>query len=106
VIVDVLLNPLGVDPTEFVGLVVFVEMLADLGFVREGSLTQYGQSGIDYAFEESGEKSGTTDRSWPLLGSFLVDDRGCLGRSDRLTFLEKILNLVSTVHLLDDAVVV
>jgi len=39
VIVDVLLNPLGVDPTEFVGLVVFVEMLADLGFVREGSLT-------------------------------------------------------------------
>ena len=39
VVVDVLLNPFGVDPTEFVGLVVFVEMLADIGFVREGSLT-------------------------------------------------------------------
>jgi len=99
VIVDVPLNPLGVDPTEFVGLVVFVEMLADPDSSAKDR-SQYGQSGIDYAFEESGEKSGTTDRSWPLLGSFLVDDRGCLGRSDRLTFLEKILNLVSTVHLL------
>jgi len=55
VIVDVLLNPLGVDPTEFVGLVVFVEMLADPDSSAKDR-SQYGQSGIDYAFEESGEK--------------------------------------------------
>jgi len=78
VIVDVLLNPLGVDPTEFVGLVVFVEMLADLGFVREGSLTVRTVSRA-LITRFSGRQSGTK-----FSISFLVDDRGCLGRSDHL----------------------
>jgi hypothetical protein len=38
VVVNVLVDPLGIDPAEFVVLVVFVEVLADVGFVREGVL--------------------------------------------------------------------
>lgn len=39
VFIDVLINSFGVDPTEFVVLVILVEMLANLGFVREGVRT-------------------------------------------------------------------
>jgi len=37
--IDVLLNPLGVNLTKLIGLVVFMEVLADIGFIHEGLLT-------------------------------------------------------------------
>ena len=39
VFVDVLVDPFGIDPTEFIVLVVVIEMLANLGFVCERTLT-------------------------------------------------------------------
>ena len=51
------------------------------------------------------KKCGATVFSCILLGSFLVDDRGCLGRCERVTFFEEVLDLLWIVHLLHDAVI-
>jgi hypothetical protein len=42
-------------------------------------------------FEESGEKVRGNRLLVAIVGLFLVDDRGCLGRCDRVTFFETVL---------------